>query len=140
MKAALLSLLSLVIAAPFAPALAADPPHPDVKSILTKALPDYPGKEATMLLVEYPPGGADPIHKHDAHAFVYVLEGNVVMGVQGSDPVTLGPGETFYEGPKDIHTIGRNASDTKPARFVVVLLKPENTPALIPVAAPNAGN
>jgi quercetin dioxygenase-like cupin family protein len=139
MKAALSSLLFLAIIAPCT-SWAADPPPPEVKTLMTKALPDYPGKEAVMLLVEYPPGGADPIHKHDAHAVVYVLEGNIVMGVQGSDPVTLGPGETFYEGPTDVHTVGRNASDAQPAKFVVVLFKNANTPALIPVAAPAAGH
>jgi len=110
--------------------LAADP---TVTSLMTKALPEFPGKEMTMIMVEYPPGGADPIHKHDAHAFVYVLEGSIVMGVKGSEPVTLTPGQTFYEGPKDIHTIGRNASQTQPAKFVVVLLKDKDAPILIPV-------
>ena len=110
--------------------LAADP---TVTSLMTKALPEFPGKEMTMIMVEYPPGGADPIHKHDAHAFVYVLEGSIVMGVKGGEPVTLTPGQTFYEGPKDIHTIGRNASQTKPAKFVVVLLKDKDAPILIPV-------
>ena len=110
--------------------LAADP---TVTSLMTKALPEFPGKEMTMITVEYPPGGADPIHKHDAHAFVYVLEGSIVMGVKGSEPVTLTPGQTFYEGPKDIHTIGRNASQTQPAKFVVVLLKDKDAPILIPV-------
>lgn len=130
MKAALLTLLLLGVT----PALAGDTaPHPKVTPLMTKALPDFPGKEGLMLLVEYPPGGADPIHKHDADAFVYVLEGSIVMGVEGSEPVTLKAGETFYEGPKDLHTIGRNASETEPAKFVVVLLKPAEAPALIPV-------
>lgn len=136
MKAVVLSALMLAVA----PALAADPPPPVVKAIMTKALADHPGKEVEMITVDYPPGGADPIHKHDAHAFVYVLEGNIVMGLQGSDPVTLGPGETFYEGPTDIHTIGRNASDTKPARFVVLLIKNEGAPTLVPVSSPTGGH
>ena len=126
MKAALL--LSLLLGG--TQVLAADP---TVTSLLTKALPEFPGKEMTMITVEYPPGGADPIHKHDAHAFVYVLEGSIVMGVKGGEPVTLTPGQTFYEGPKDIHTIGRNASQTQPAKFVVVLLKDKDAPILIPV-------
>jgi quercetin dioxygenase-like cupin family protein len=132
MKAVLLVSLLLGII----PAFAAEPtapPEPKVTSLMTKPLPDLPGKEGLMLLVEYPPGGADPIHKHDAHAFVYVLEGSIVMGVEGGQPVTLKAGETFYEGPKDIHTIGRNASQTEPAKFVVVLVKNENVPAFIPV-------
>jgi len=70
-----------------------------------------------MLTVEYPPGGADPVHRHDAHAFVYVLEGSIVMQVKGGAEVTLKPGQTFDEGPHDVHTIGRDASTTQPAKF-----------------------
>jgi quercetin dioxygenase-like cupin family protein len=108
-------------------------PPPVVKAVMTQKLPDYPGKEALMLTVEYPPGGADPVHRHDANAFVYVIEGSVVMGVRGGTPVTLKAGESFYEGPNDVHTIGRNASNDKPAKFVVVLLKDIDKPALVPV-------
>ena len=90
-------------------------------------------KEVLMLTVEYPPGGADPVHRHDADALVYVLEGSIVMGVKGGTPVTLGAGQTFHEGPDDVHTIGRNASDSKPAKFVVFLLKDVGKPALVPV-------
>ena len=111
--------------------LAADAPHPDVKEVSVTALPDYPGKEVLMLTVEYPPGGADPVHRHDAHGFIYVLEGSIVMGVKGGKEVTLMPGQTFHEGPKDIHTVGRNASQTEPAKFVVFILKDQNKPALI---------
>ncbi|QWP77265.1 cupin domain-containing protein [Lysobacter sp. K5869] len=116
-----------------APARGHDAPAPVVKEIMTRALPDYPGKEALMLSVEYPPGGADPVHRHDAHAFVYVIEGAIVMGVAGGKEVTLKAGESFYEGPNDIHTVGRNASRDKPAKFVVVLLKDADKPALLPV-------
>jgi quercetin dioxygenase-like cupin family protein len=126
MKAALLTFLLIAVT----PVLAAEP---TVTSLMSKPLPDFPGKEVLMITVEYPPGGADPIHKHNAHALVYVLEGSIVMGVEGGKPVTLTPGQTFYEGPTDIHTIGRNASETKPAKFVVFLLKNENAPVLIPV-------
>lgn len=108
-------------------------PEPDVRVAMTKPLSDIPGKEALMLVVEYPPGGADPVHRHDAHGLIYVLEGSVVMGVKGGKEVTLKEGETFYEGPDDIHTVGRNASKTKPARFVVVLVKDVGKPALVPV-------
>jgi quercetin dioxygenase-like cupin family protein len=103
-----------------------------VTPLMTKALADMPGKEALMLTVEYPPGSSDPVHRHNAHAFVYVLEGSVVMQVKGGKPVTLTPGQTFYEGPDDIHVVGRNASSTKPARFVVLLLKNKGAPALVP--------
>ena len=107
-------------------------PPPVVRTVMTQKLPDYPGKEALMLTVEYPPGGADPVHRHDADAFVYVIEGSIVMGVKGGTPVTLKAGESFHEGPHDVHTIGRNASKDKPAKFVVVLLKDIDKPALLP--------
>ncbi|MOA42379.1 Cupin domain protein [compost metagenome] len=111
----------------------ATPPPPIVNSVMVKPLPEYPGKEVLMLTVEYPPGGADPVHRHDAHGFVYVLEGSVVMGVAGGKEVTLNAGESFHEGPQDLHTVGRNASQDKPARFVVFLLKDVNKPPVIPV-------
>lgn len=107
-------------------------PMAQVADLMTKALKDYPGKEGKMILVTYPPGSVDPVHRHHAHAFVYVLEGSIVMGLNGDKPVTLGPGQTFYEGPDDIHTVGRNASKTKPAKFLVLLLKDQNKPVLIP--------
>ncbi|MGC4053008.1 MAG: cupin domain-containing protein [Paludibaculum sp.] len=107
--------------------------EPKVTALMSRTLTDAPGKEGTMLLVEYPPGGEDPIHRHNAHGFIYVLEGSVVMQVKGGKPMTLTAGQTFYEGPKDDHIIGRNASKTKPARFVVFLLKEEGAPALIPI-------
>jgi quercetin dioxygenase-like cupin family protein len=108
-------------------------PAPIVTPLMTQALPDYPGKEVMMLAVEYPPGGADPVHRHDADAFVYVLEGSIVMGVNGGEPVTLKAGQTFHEGPHDVHTPGRNASSDKPARFIAILFKDKDKPALTPV-------
>ena len=116
-----------------APLPAQDPKEPKVAEVMSKDLKDYPGKESLMLTVEYPPGGADPVHRHNAHAFVYVMEGTVVMQVKGGKEVTLKPGDTFYEGPDDIHVVGRNASKTAPAKFVVVLLKNKGAPALVPV-------
>ncbi len=107
--------------------------EPNVMERMSKDLKDLPGKEGTMITVEYPPGGKDPVHRHNAHAFVYVLEGTVVMQLKGGKEVTLKPGETFYEGPNDIHVVGRNASKTQPAKFVVVLLKDKGAPALVPV-------
>jgi quercetin dioxygenase-like cupin family protein len=103
-----------------------------VTPLMTKALPDMPGKEALMITVEYPPGSSDPVHRHNADAFVYVLEGSIVMQVKGGKPVTLTPGQTFYEGPGDIHVVGRNASSTKPARFLVLLVKKQGAPVLVP--------
>jgi len=86
-----------------------------------------------MLLVEYPPGSVDPVHRHDAHAFIYVLEGSIVMQVKGGKEVTLTRGQTFYEGPNDVHVVGRNASTTQSAKFLVVFLKKEGAPVLTPV-------
>ena len=103
-----------------------------VKPLMTKELADMPGKEALMITVEYPPGSSDPVHRHNAHAFVYVLEGSIVMQVKGGKQVTLTPGQTFYEGPGDVHVVGRNASSTKPARFLVLLLKKQGAPVLVP--------
>lgn len=94
-----------------------------VMPLMSRELIDIPGKEGLVIAVEYPPGGADPVHRHRAHGFIYVLEGSIVMQLKGGKEVTLTPGQTFYEGPNDIHTVGRNASNTKPAKFLVVLIK-----------------
>ena len=104
-----------------------------VRSLLSKGLADVPGKELEMITVEYPPGGSDPVHTHNAQALVYVLEGSIVMQVKGGAPVTLKPGETFYEGRDDVHIVGRNASHTAPAKFLVVLVKDKGAPILVPV-------
>ena len=104
-----------------------------VAPLMSKDLTDIPGKEGLMITVEYPPGGSDPIHRHNAYAFVYVLEGSIVMQVKGGKEVTLAPGQTFYEGRDDVHTVGRNASSTKPAKFVVFLVKEKGAPVLVPV-------
>ena len=103
-----------------------------VTPVFSKDLRDFPGKEGLMITVEYPPGASDPIHRHNAHAFVYVLEGSIVMQVRGGKEVTLTPGQTFYEGPSDVHVVGRNASQTKPAKFVVFLVKDKGAPVLVP--------
>ena len=105
----------------------------EVKQLMAKPLPELPGKEAVMLEVSYPPGAKDMAHRHDAHAFVYVLEGTIQMQLKDGPLVTLTAGETFYEGPNDVHVVGRNASDTEVARFVVVLLKRQGAPVLTPV-------
>ena len=104
-----------------------------VNSLMVKPLSDYPGKDVQILAVEYLPGGHDPVHRHNAHGFIYVLEGSIVMAVNGGQPVTLTTGQMFYEGPNDIHTVGRNASKTTPAKLLVFLLKDKDAPVLIPV-------
>jgi len=103
-----------------------------VTDLFSKDLANIPGKEGVMMIVDYPPGSVDPIHRHNAHAFVYVLEGSIVMQVRGGKEVTLTPGQTFYEGPDDVHVVGRNASKTKPAKFVVVFVKDKGAPVLVP--------
>lgn len=124
----LLLALSCVIAS-----VATAAPMAQVQVLMTKPLPNIPGKEATMLLVTYPPGAQDPVHRHNASTFVYVLEGTVVMQMKGGRPVTLRPGQTFYEDPRGIHQVGRNASDKVPAKFIVVLVKDKGAPILVPV-------
>jgi quercetin dioxygenase-like cupin family protein len=104
-----------------------------VTPLFSRELKEFPGKEGLMILVEYPPGSSVPIHRHNAEAFVYVLEGSVVMQVKGGKQVTLTPGQTFYEGPDDVHVVGRNASSTQPAKFVVFLVKDKAAPVLVPV-------
>ncbi len=108
-------------------------PEAKVEELMSKDLPDFPGKEGLMILVTYPPGSQDAIHRHNADAFVYVLEGSIVMQVKGGKEVTLKPGQTFYEGPNDVHIVGRNASQTEPAKFTVLLVKDKNAPVVIPV-------
>ncbi len=102
-----------------------------VSPLLSKDLVEFPGKEGLMIAVEYPPGASDPVHRHHAHGFIYVLEGSIVMQVKGGKETTLTPGQTFYEGPNDIHVVGRNASKTKAARFVVFLVKDKSAPVLV---------
>jgi quercetin dioxygenase-like cupin family protein len=103
-----------------------------VTSLMSKDLPESPGKEMLMITVEHAPGGSSPVHRHNAHAMVYVLEGSVVMQVKGGKQVTLTAGQSFYEGPDDVHVVDRNASRTKPAKFLVVLIKDKGAPAVVP--------
>jgi len=128
----LLSLMTGPAMAQQAKAPQAKAPQAKVTSLMTKDLPEAPGKEALMIMVEYPPGSSDPAHRHNAHALVYVLEGSIVMQLKGGQPVTVKPGETFYEGPDDVHVVGRNASKTKPAKFIVVLIKAKDAPVVLP--------
>ena len=103
-----------------------------VTELFSKDMTDFPGKEGLMLLIEYPPGSKDPVHRHNAHGFIYVLEGSIIMQVRGGKEVTLTPGQTFYEGPEDVHVVGRNASETKSAKFLVVFVKDKGAPVLVP--------
>ena len=103
-----------------------------VNTLLTRQLPEVPGKEIKVVTVNYPPGAVDAIHRHDAHVVVYVLEGEVEMQVRGGALQRLGPGQVFYEAPEDIHTVSRNVSKTKPAKFVVFFIKNGGAPILTP--------
>ena len=103
-----------------------------VTPLMSKDLTGIAGKEGAISVIEYPPGGSSAEHRHNAHTFVYVLEGSLVMQVKGGKEVTVGPGQTFYESPDDIHTVSRNASKTQPARFVVFFVKNKGAPATVP--------
>jgi quercetin dioxygenase-like cupin family protein len=134
-KTLMLVLLFLVMPATLMAQESASPiqaPQAAVSALTSKDLPEFPGKEVLMITVEYPPGSVDPIHRHNAHAFVYVLEGSIIMQVKGGKEVTLTPGQTFYEGPNDVHVVGKNASSTKPAKFVVFFIKDKGAPVLVP--------
>jgi quercetin dioxygenase-like cupin family protein len=102
-----------------------------VTPLMSKDLAEFPGKEGLMITVEYPPGSSDPVHRHNAHGFIYVLEGSVVMQVKGGKEITLTPGQSFYEGPNDVHVVGRNASSIKPAKFLVFFVKDKGAPVLV---------
>ena len=128
-KLALIPLLMFLAAG----ASFAQPEQPPVTSLMSKDLTNMPGKEVLMITVEYPPGWSDPVHRHNAQGFIYVLEGSVVMQVKGGRQMTLTPGQTFYEGTDDVHLVGRNASTTKPAKFLVFLVKNKGAPVLVPV-------
>jgi quercetin dioxygenase-like cupin family protein len=110
----------------------ASAPTVNVTPLVSKPLPELPGKQGEMILVEFGPGASDPVHRHHAHGFVYVIEGSVVMQVRGGEAVTLTPGQTFYESPDDVHVVGRNASSTTPAKMLVFLVKDESAPLLVP--------
>ena len=103
-----------------------------VTSLMSRDLTGIAGKEGTMVTVEYAPGASSTAHRHNVYTFVYVLEGSVVMQVKGGKEVTLGPGQTFYESPDDVHTVSRNASSTKPAKFLVFFVKEKGAPSTVP--------
>ena len=120
-----------LLACLFGSAAHADPSAP----LMTRDLAGIPGKEAVVLTVEVGPGQASKPHRHDANVFVYMLEGSLTMQVKGGPSVTLHPGDTYYENPKDIHTVSQNASKTEPARFLVFIVKDKGAPVTRPVAA-----
>ena len=127
-----MTITRLILALVCLVSLPVDTKEAKVTPLMSKDLTEFPGKEGVMLIIEYPPGSTDPIHRHNAHGFIYVLEGSIVMQVRGGKEVTLTPGQTFYEGPDDVHVVGRNASQTKPAKFLVFLVKDKGAPPLVP--------
>jgi quercetin dioxygenase-like cupin family protein len=104
-----------------------------VRSLLSQDLAGVPGREVSMIAVDYPPGASTPMHTHRAQAMVYVLEGSIVMQVKGGEPVTLKPGQTWSEGPDDVHVVSRNASTSAPAKYLVFMVKDKGAPILTPV-------
>jgi quercetin dioxygenase-like cupin family protein len=104
-----------------------------ITSIMSHTLAEASDSEVLMYTVDFPPGFSSPIHRHDAQVSVYVLEGNVVMQVKGGRELTLGPGQSFYEDPSDIHVVSRNASSSEPAKFLVFLIHKKDSPLVIPV-------
>lgn len=125
----LLSLAVLLVTSTLA---MADAPTSKVTPLVTQDFTTIPGKQGLMLLIEFPPGGSDPIHHHNSEVFVYVLEGSIVMQVKGGKEVTLGRGDVFTEKPTDVHVVGRNASATEPAKFVVFMVLDKGAPPVIP--------
>jgi len=123
--ATMASMMSATQAAENAPPAKATP-------LMTRDLEGIAGKEMLVLVVEYPPGGVSQPHRHNASVFVYVLEGSVTMQVAGSAPVTLKPGDTFFEAPGDVHVTSTNASSSAPAKFLVYMVKNKGAPASVP--------
>src|SRR5262245_44662790 len=117
-----------------APAMleAQEPQGGKVMPLMSKEFANIPGKEGLMLIVEYAPGASSAEHRHNAHTFVYVLGGQIEMQVAGGQRVTLGPGQTFYESPDDVHTVSRNTSKTEKAKFVVLLVKDKGAAPVLP--------
>ncbi len=125
----ILAALMLMSTAAFAQAPAAAPAPP----LLSKDLIPGPGKEVRMSVLRSAPGAASPVHRHNGQVFVYILSGNMEMQVKGQSPVQLGPGQTFYESPDDIHVASRNLSKTEPAKFLVVMVVNKGAPTTVPV-------
>ena len=129
LRAMLPALNAALLAGSAVTAHAADPQPTIATPLMTKDLTGIPNKEGTMLTVQYVPGGASLPHRHDAHVFVYVLEGSVKMQVDGQPAVTLTAGQTFYENPGDVHRVSANASTTQPAKILVFMVKDKDKPA-----------
>jgi quercetin dioxygenase-like cupin family protein len=124
----LISTRTLMAEKPLTPATVQETLTP----LITKDLAVLPGEQVLMYTVDFPPGFSSPVHRHNAQVSVYVLEGFVVMQVRGQKELTLGPGQSFYEDPSDIHIVSRNASSTKPAKFLVFLINKKGAPLVIP--------
>ena len=94
-----------------------------VTRLMTKDLPDVPGKEGMIETVDFAPGEVSQPHRHNADLFVYVLEGSIVTQLKGGSPQTVHAGDVFYESPTDVHSVSRNASETQPAKLLVFYVK-----------------
>jgi quercetin dioxygenase-like cupin family protein len=113
------------------------PADDGIKEQLVRDLAGVRGKEVRLITIDYPPGGESPAHRHNAQVFVYVLEGSMRMQVKGSAAVTLHAGQTFYEGPHDVHLVSANASQTTSARILVLIVKDKGQPLF---SAPTIGS
>ena len=102
-----------------------------VTRLMTQDLPDLPGKEGMIEIVDFAPGEASQVHRHNCDLFVYVLEGSVVTQLKGGSPQTVNTGGVFYESPTDIHIVSRNASETQPAKLAVFYVKAKGTPPTV---------
>jgi len=105
------------------------PPRSVGKDLMVKELPDLAGKEALVRANTYPPGSSNPPHRHDAHVFLHILEGQLIVQLKGGQPVTLNAGDTYYEAPSDIHVMSRNPSATVPVKALIFMVKDKGAPA-----------
>ena len=99
------------------------------KDLMVKELPDLAGREALVRANVYPPGTSNPPHRHDAHVFLHILEGQLIVQLKGGQPVTLNPGDTYYESPDDIHVMSRNPSDSVPVKALIFMVKKTGAPS-----------
>jgi quercetin dioxygenase-like cupin family protein len=108
-------------------------PQSSRKVLMTKDLADFPGKEALVYLIDYPPGTNNLPHRHDAHVFLHILSGQLNAQVKGGELTVLNPGDTYYESPNDIHIVSRNPSSTTPAKAILFMVHNKGAALSTPV-------
>jgi quercetin dioxygenase-like cupin family protein len=90
---------------------------------------DFPSRDGLAVQavrVDYEPGGFSRVHRHPAGAYVYVIDGSVMFGLGGREPVLLNAGDSFYEPPGALHSVSRNASQDLPASFIAFFVLGED--------------